>query len=199
MKPLGLQLVWGLHSPNRLKAAWDVAIVHPKPEFSVAAVVDMFRTGRPFAALMPSDLIHEIPKTGIIKQARLDATPKIVFLRADLAWVLEGMRDKGDIVYINKKESKLTAANHRLPGEDLRGLLSDMVAETKKEEAFSTLKEGESISRFGAKFVLRRGLLYETRPRKKARIYIPRSMVDKVVKVTHASSHNHARTPRLLP
>ena len=201
MKPLGLLLTWGLHSPNRLKATWDVAIVHPKPEFSVAAVVDLFRTGRPFAALMPSDLIHEIPETGIVTQARLDATSKIIFLRADLAWVLEGTRTKGDVVVMNERDSKLATppATPRLPGDDLGDLLPDIMTETKKEEAFSSLRDGDSIERFGAQFVLRRGLLYETRPATGLRLYIPRSLVDKVIRVIHANSHNHARAPRLLP
>ena len=95
---------------------------------------------------------------------------------------------------LNERESKLETATRRLPGEDLRGLLPDMVTETKKEEAFSTLKEGESIARFGAQFVLRRGLLYETRPSKKPRIYVPRSMVDRVVKVTPQSRTNAQTT-----
>ena len=104
------------------------------------------------------------------------------------------------MVYMNEVESKSQeATNHRLRGEDLRGLLPDMIKETKLEKAFSTLEEGESISRFGASFVMRRGLLYEARPAKKSRIYVPRSMVDKVIKRIHTSSHNHARTPRLLP
>ena len=87
-------------SDRALRAEWDVALMAPAAELAPVVCAQLFSVGKPFACLVPNELVSWIPVS--VNQggdqdvkAKLDATRKITFLAAGFTWVVHG-ESKGE-------------------------------------------------------------------------------------------------------
>lgn len=87
------------------KLDFDLAIMAPAAETSPAVCEALFRSNRPFAALVASDLVEYIPR-GVGKTDDLDilkkvnASGKITYLSANMTWILGNMPGSGKVAEI---------------------------------------------------------------------------------------------------
>lgn len=79
---------------SQSKHAWDAALVQPRAEISPAVCARLLRNGRPFACLVPSDLVQWTPLASDDEAERrvlsdaLAKTRKLTFLTAGMTWVI---------------------------------------------------------------------------------------------------------------
>jgi transposase InsO family protein len=78
--------------PGKLYS-FDFAVIAPIVERSTYACANLFRSGKPFACLMHTTLIHRVPQLpdGTVDQEvrkRLDRAGKLVFSDAEMTWII---------------------------------------------------------------------------------------------------------------
>lgn len=83
-------VVSGLPTARNLTNPWEFAIIIPSAERSVAMAAVMFGQNRPFALLMPSDLVHLVYGEDQDMANRVRTCAKLVFLTDNLVWLFAG-------------------------------------------------------------------------------------------------------------
>jgi len=107
----------GLPTAKTLVLEWDFALVLPPAERSVPVARVMFSQDRPFAILLPSDLVHLIAGEDLEMQKRVASANTLVFLSSNLVWVIwrPGVAGKEKVA----KHNEVVLATRAVPIDDL--------------------------------------------------------------------------------
>lgn len=88
--------------PSSMSAQWEVAIIAPSAERAPVVCAQLFGTGRPFACLVPSELVSWIPSAGSNKdelKTGVSHARKMAFLAAGFTWIINETNGSADRVY----------------------------------------------------------------------------------------------------
>ena len=170
-------------APKSAGSAWDHALLAPPPDTASLLCADLFATGKPFACLVPSDLVNWIAVgrsrvADSALQAKVDSAAKISFLDSGMTWLVEGCSVPHDVVM----------AAEVLESENVRQRWASALADSK---ARLQAKHGESL------VVRSDGLLMIARPGRPAVVLVPESERLPLIRTAHEST-GHAAEKRTL-
>ena len=97
-KSLFCRILRGGPTLRSIQAPWDLAIVIPSAERSPMVARDMFALRKPFALLMPQDLVHCVPDD-TLPQKIVEQCRKIMFLDDNLVWLVHGLGMEQHYIY----------------------------------------------------------------------------------------------------
>ena len=175
-----------------LSSEWDGAILTPAAEDSPVILRRMLAVDRPFAVLIPLDLLHVAVlnvEPAIVAKFRL--CRHLVMPRDCLTWIIFKFGVVNDVVSSKQLFSSelfaITEEKFVLAESFIGPVDMDQLAKT-QEEQLSALEEGVRSQ------LVKRHRFYTMNKR----VWIPDSLVEKVVYSYHLY-HNHARMFRLFP
>ena len=168
--------------------SWDFAVVAPSGERAPLVCANLFESGRPFACLVPSDLVSWIPVKGASSQRDerlqllLDGAQKIVSLDSSLTWIVGGVSEPF-------QHHVFVSEAREIPGSDGRddetvGSIANWIVEQKQQrEALAQEAIGEVVT-------MENGLILDVQPGDTAKILVPQGRRQALVKHAHETSQH---------
>ena len=169
-------------APKDPPPEWDLALLAPAAEVApVVAYRLLAKPDRPFAMLLPSDLVNFIPLgTGRVAdekiQALVDDMDKIYFLDSSLVWILHLCGPNQDYVFASEESDSAPTDGFDVSPSLLRLWVEEQAGEIKQyEEAF------------GADAVMQRadGLVMVLQPQETPKVVVPSSRRKPLVMKAH--------------
>jgi len=181
------KILRGAPTIRTLQAPWDYAIVIPNAERAPEVARQLFALNKPFAILVPQDMVHLIPDDIITRETIL-MCHKIVFLEDNLVWLVHSFgMDQHSVL-------NMYATSHAP-----RVTRTDIQAAQKEDPILKPLWDGStSIGQGNTLLFLKGGLAVHIMSDRSRRIYIPTSLIRKLVSYAHLIQ-NHAKTTTLAP
>ena len=182
------RILRGMPTIKTLQAPWDYAIVIPAAERAPEVARQLFALNKPFAVLIPQDMVHLIPDGEAISRETVLACHKIVFLEDNLVWLVHNFGlDRHAVLnmYATSHAPRVTRA--------------DIQSAQKEDPLLKPLWDGStSIGQGNTLLFLKGGLAVHIMPDRSRRIYVPEPLIRKLVSHAHLTQ-NHAKAPTLAP
>ena len=203
----GRSIIHGAPTQHNILSSWDFAIITPPAEDSPQCAQALFDLGKPFAILVPGDLVYLISMRGDQHDAKLqskvDSSSKIAFIGDNLVWLCflpDGPALPHHIFTVEVEEPRAPIRLRTPPSR----------SKIQAEQAFDTVcapwtqfEDGEfevKLDSSSFSIVVHNHTIYrsltpgtwEGNP-----IYLPTSLVPETIRITHESL-NHMGSSRLV-
>ena len=170
-------------APKSAGEAWDCALLAPPPESASTVCRALIATGKPFACLVPSDLVNWVAVgasrlADVAIQRKIDSAVKLSFMDSGLTWVVCGCGIQHDVVF----------AVEDLGSESVRAHWAKALSESK---AGLEKKHGTCLVERSD------GLLMLAEPGRPALVIVPEAERSPLMAKVHAST-GHAAAKRTL-
>ena len=189
LKSLSCRIIRAGPTLRSIQAPWDLAIVIPAAERSPAVARDMFALRKPFALLMPQDLVHCVPDD-TLPQATVETCRKILFLDDNLVWLVFGLGMEQHYIY------PLVATSHA------PRVTRQQLIDAQRLDSFTAplwTSSAPSVSAGSFTITLRQGIAVLTDAEQSSlKIYVPEELRRPLVNYAHLMQ-NHAKAPTLVP
>jgi len=170
---------------GNIESLWDVAIIIPGTEQSPIVARNLFRVGKPFALLIPVDLVSFIAEGCPDVEPLLEETKKIMFLNQHLLWL---------VWRFGVSQHEVFNVELILAETESKQVSRADIAQAQKRDGIdgsSPLLHAELRSQAS----LQRGL-WGINEDDHFRVLVPSSLVAALIWAAHLR-FNHARSPRL--
>jgi hypothetical protein len=207
---------------NLQGGGFDVGILIPDAARSPPILREMLLGNKPFAVLLPSDLVHlsysprgggELTAVDEKARDRLGAAKKIVFLQSNLTWVIGGWPGSEDQVFAFEARGGSAAGSRpRLRKAPSRARVkTEQELETREQDPstavegwLSQVRENGSVTVDGGQLLLAEDglLVFQSAAAPvsldRCPVVLPRALVEETIHYVHRDL-NHARAGRLAP
>jgi len=189
LKSFSCRLIRAGPTMRSIQAPWDLAIIIPAAERSPAIARDMFALRKPFALLMPQDLVHCIADD-TLPQDIVEKCRKILFIDDNLVWLVYGLGMEQHYIYPLVATSLAPRVTRQ------------QIIDAQRQDPFTAplwTDNAASVSAGPSEITLRQGIAVTVdADNTSAKIFVPEQLRRPLINYAHLMQ-NHSKAPTLVP